>query len=125
MQQLPLRSPSSIRARIKSEPVTKSKAVKAERQVEVKVGWDEYELEIIARDASAGSLVRLLPGRSVWTINHERRRRNMDRPAIGRRTLLVSDFDKVDWSRSVSSVARQAGVSWTIAARLKRQALDN
>jgi hypothetical protein len=119
---LPLRSPSSIRLKIaKASEHTTEKTVKVSAPVRVRAGWSNHEVKIISKDASAESLTKLLPGRSVWSINAERRRRNLDRPRIGRRTLLVADFPKVDWSQSVSSIARQVGVSWMTASRLKSQ----
>jgi hypothetical protein len=119
---LPLRSPSSIRIKIaKAAGSSVEKTVKVSVPVRVRAGWSDHEVNIISNDASAASLTNLLPGRSVWSISAERRRRNLDRPRIGRRTLLVEDFPEVDWSQSVSSIGRQAGVSWVTAARLKSQ----
>jgi hypothetical protein len=89
-----------------------------------KPSWSAADIEIISRDIAAKDAAPLLEQfRSVWAINEKRRKLNLPRPAIGRRSLRPEDYSGTNWNQSVVVLARTLSVCWPSAKRLKRLAL--
>lgn len=86
--------------------------------------WSAADLELLELDLPARSLSELLSKpRSVWAINRKRRDLNVERPAIGRRTLSPTAFPGVDWAASTNSLSKQLGLAWRTVRKLKQSAL--
>lgn len=83
---------------------------------------NEQQTEI-ANSSERSTKLAVKYGVTVWTINRVRRQRKTA-AGIGRPKLTVGDFPAdTNWNVSTRQLAKNLGVSWSIADRLRTEAL--
>ena len=82
------------------------------------VPWSTSELVMLRGPLSAADLASHMPGRSVWAIGHKRRQLGASL-SRGPRASQPEDFPGTDWTKNSTRLARELGIAFKTAKRLK------